>query len=97
VAWLSGGKLRDCPISQLLQRLGKELGRREEEILPHAHRLVTLNWLEDIPDLDLVEERHWDAWGTPEKLVVELKATVRAQQEQQLQYNVAKWCNGWFS
>jgi len=61
---------RECEVSQLFSEFGKSLNQSEDEMRPYVHRLVTINWLEDKEDLALVEDRHWEAWAIPEKLVV---------------------------
>jgi len=61
---------RDCEVYQLFIQFGNSLNQSEEEMRPYVHRLVTINWLEEKEDLALVEDRHWDAWAIPEKLVV---------------------------
>ncbi|CAK0855064.1 unnamed protein product [Prorocentrum cordatum] len=74
LARLHKGRPKHCPVAELMYRLGRELKREEHEITPLVHRLVTLNWLEDVRDLELAEDRHWERWGFPEKLVVLIKA-----------------------
>lgn len=81
VARIHKGQPKSCPVTELLYRLGRELKRHDNEITPLIHRLVTVNWLEQIADLNLAQDRHWEAWGFPEKLVVMIKAEVREQQE----------------
>eukprot|EP00435_Cladocopium_sp_Y103_P019474 s3_g4.t1 len=61
---------RDCEVYQLFIQFGNSLHQSEEEMRPYVHRLVTINWIEEKEDLSLVEDRHWDAWAIPEKLVV---------------------------
>jgi len=91
------GKLPQCPVAQLLLSIAKQIGRSEEDVEPHVRRLVTLNWLEEVADLDLVEERHWEEWEIPEKLVIEIKAAVRAHLDNEFQTNVINWCSKWVS
>jgi len=61
---------RKCEVSELFSEFGKTLNQSDEELRPYVHRLVTINWLEEKEDLCLVEDRHWEAWAIPEKLVV---------------------------
>ncbi|CAE7168346.1 for [Symbiodinium pilosum] len=61
---------RKCEVSELFSEFGKTLNQSDEELRPYVHRLVTINWLEEKEDLMLVEDRHWEAWAIPEKLVV---------------------------
>ncbi|CAE7598211.1 for, partial [Symbiodinium necroappetens] len=60
---------RKCEVSELFSEFGKTLNQSDEELRPYVHRLVTINWLEEKEDLSLVEDRHWEAWAIPEKLV----------------------------
>lgn len=81
-AWLDkGGKLKDCEVSRLLRQIGNELEREPDDITPHIHRLVTINWLEDVEDLELVEDRHWTQWDMPEQLVVRIKSVLLEKTE----------------
>jgi len=91
------GKLRKCPVSELLSSIATQIGRSDQDVAPHVHRLVMLNWLEEVADLDLVEDRHWEEWETPEKLVIEIKAAVRAHMEEHFQTSVITWCSKWVS
>lgn len=95
---------KECAVTDLVRRLGAELQKEEDDIMPTIHRLVTLNWLEDLQDLELVEDRHWEAWGIPEKLVILLKSEVGAQVEASLQAKVGEvtqrvtgFFSGWFN
>mmetsp|Transcript_111305 Transcript_111305/g.346978 ORF Transcript_111305/g.346978 Transcript_111305/m.346978 type:complete len:330 (+) Transcript_111305:31-1020(+) len=90
---ISAGQLKDCNVMHLVRRIAQEAGHTEAEVKPCAHRLVTLNWLEDIADLDLVEDRHWEAWAVPEKVVIECKAAARGYMQD---HYVRQWC-GWGS
>lgn len=70
LAQRAAAKPRDCEVYQLFTEFGNKLNQSEEEMRPYVHRLVTINWIEEKEDLVLVEDRHWDAWAIPEKLVV---------------------------
>merc|ERR1712129_205261 len=81
LAVASKGRLLECETTDLLVKLGSEMGRQRDEMAPHIHRLVTLNWLEDIDDLLLVEDRHWTDWDLPERLVLQIKAELAGRRE----------------
>mmetsp|Transcript_52154 Transcript_52154/g.91665 ORF Transcript_52154/g.91665 Transcript_52154/m.91665 type:complete len:417 (+) Transcript_52154:43-1293(+) len=70
---LSKGEVRRCPVEGLVRQIGRIMQREERDMTPYLHRLVTQNWLEDLEDLDLVEDHHWEAWDMPEKLVILMK------------------------
>lgn len=70
---MSRGEVRPCEMALAAKRVVAAMGRDEKEMMPHIHRLVTQNWLEELDDLDLVEDRHWQAWGMPEKFVMSLR------------------------
>eukprot|EP00931_Biecheleriopsis_adriatica_P083716 TRINITY_DN57381_c0_g1_i1.p1 TRINITY_DN57381_c0_g1~~TRINITY_DN57381_c0_g1_i1.p1 ORF type:complete len:311 (+),score=75.76 TRINITY_DN57381_c0_g1_i1:65-997(+) len=59
-----------CEVTELFVEFGKTLNQTEDEMRPYIHRLVTINWLEQKEDLRLIEDRHWELWAIPEKLVV---------------------------
>ncbi|CAJ1337340.1 unnamed protein product [Effrenium voratum] len=61
---------KDCEVSQLFKEFAKTLSQAQEDVKPYIHRLVTINWIEEKEDLALVEDRHWESWAIPEKLVV---------------------------
>lgn len=82
LARLHKGRPKRCPVTELMYRLGSELKREDHEITPLVHRLVTLNWLEEVRDLELAEDRHWERWGFPEKLVVLIKAELLERSEE---------------
>jgi hypothetical protein len=81
LARLHKGRPKHCPVTELMYKLGRELKREDHEITPLVHRLVTLNWLEEVRDLELAEDRHWERWGFPEKLVVLIKAELLERSE----------------
>eukprot|EP00927_Polykrikos_kofoidii_P033727 TRINITY_DN28554_c0_g1_i1.p1 TRINITY_DN28554_c0_g1~~TRINITY_DN28554_c0_g1_i1.p1 ORF type:complete len:382 (+),score=83.62 TRINITY_DN28554_c0_g1_i1:127-1272(+) len=72
------GSLRECEVTELLRRFAWKMNRPWDEILPYAHRLVTFNWLESFEDLAIVEDRHWDEWDVPERLVVMVKVEIES-------------------
>jgi hypothetical protein len=78
---LSGGKVRDCQVSKLLHNICRALRQDGEDSLPFFHKLVTQNWIEELDDLALVEDPHWEAWGFPEKMVILLKQELYEHQE----------------
>jgi len=70
----SAGHARDCEVSRLLHRVfgvAKQGAEGTNEV--YLHRLVTQNWIEEIEDLNLVEDKHYEDWNFPEKIVVVLK------------------------
>merc|ERR1719474_1969641 len=71
----------DCEVTRLVRDLCRQLNRSDQEVLPHLHRIVTLNWIESLDDLDLVSEDHWADWEVPEKLVISIKAAVSARRQ----------------
>lgn len=70
---LSRGEVRRCPVEGLVRQVGRIMHREERDMMPYLHRLVTQNWLEELEDLDLVEDHHWEAWEMPEKFVILMK------------------------
>lgn len=78
---MGDGKVKDCDVSTLLFGICQSLKLDNEELLPYFHKLVTQNWIEKIDDLDLVEDRHWEAWQFPEKIVILLRQELLEQQE----------------
>mmetsp|Transcript_50354 Transcript_50354/g.79801 ORF Transcript_50354/g.79801 Transcript_50354/m.79801 type:complete len:457 (+) Transcript_50354:44-1414(+) len=80
---MSEGKVKDCDVSKLLFRVCQKLNLNDEEVLTYFHKLVTQNWIEGIDDLDLVADKHWEAWRFPEKIVILLKQELREHQESQ--------------
>jgi hypothetical protein len=77
---MSGGKVKDCDVSKLLFGVCRKLKLEDEEVLNYFHKLITQNWIEDIDDLDLVDDQHWEAWRFPEKIVILLKQELREHQ-----------------
>jgi hypothetical protein len=77
----SRATLKNCEVTRALKKISRELGKTEIDVIPVIHRLVTLNWIEDLDDLDVVADRHWDAWKIPEKIVVQLKSMALEQTE----------------
>lgn len=70
----SAGHARDCEVTRLLHRVfgvAKQGVEGTNEV--YLHRLVTQNWIEEIEDLNLVEDKHYEDWNFPEKIVVVLK------------------------
>mmetsp|Transcript_29410 Transcript_29410/g.91678 ORF Transcript_29410/g.91678 Transcript_29410/m.91678 type:complete len:248 (-) Transcript_29410:46-789(-) len=88
---ISSGRLKECRVMSLVRRIAREARHTDKEVKPFAHRLVTLNWLEDIADLDLVQDRHWEAWAVPEKVVIEVKAAVRGYMDDRFQSGMMRW------
>eukprot|EP00928_Gymnodinium_smaydae_P016952 TRINITY_DN1643_c0_g4_i1.p1 TRINITY_DN1643_c0_g4~~TRINITY_DN1643_c0_g4_i1.p1 ORF type:complete len:465 (+),score=99.07 TRINITY_DN1643_c0_g4_i1:93-1397(+) len=70
------GRLKDCEVTKLMKLFAKQIGRDWELVEPHAHQLVTFNWLESAEDLQLIEHRHWVAWNMPEVLAVMIRDEV---------------------
>lgn len=94
LAQASQGKMRNCEVTELLVKLGKNMGKSKEEMAPHIHRLVTLNWLEDIDDLRLIEEHHWADWEMPERLVIAIKADLLERREARVSEGVGNFGRG---
>eukprot|EP00930_Biecheleria_cincta_P040617 TRINITY_DN27822_c0_g1_i1.p1 TRINITY_DN27822_c0_g1~~TRINITY_DN27822_c0_g1_i1.p1 ORF type:complete len:316 (+),score=71.30 TRINITY_DN27822_c0_g1_i1:73-1020(+) len=69
-----------CPVTEMFEDLGPEVTLTAEDLRPVMHRLVTINWIEEVEDLSLVEDRHWEAWNVPEKVaqLVKEKASEKA-------------------
>lgn len=76
---------KECEVTDLLRGFAVELRRGWSEVRPHAFTIVSDHWLETVMDLEIVEERHWEAWGVPEKLVQLLKAELERASAQQWQ------------
>jgi hypothetical protein len=79
----SAGTAKECEVSRLLQKVfqaARHGAKDESEI--YLHRLVTQNWIEQIDDLELVEDKHYADWNFPEKIVVVLKQELREHREE---------------
>jgi len=94
---LNNGVLKDCEVTRLLWRIGAAVHRSQEEMEPYAHRLVTLNWLENISDLDLIEEQNWEDWAFPEKIVVLIKLELQEQADETMFQGINQAARGFTS
>lgn len=77
----SEGKPKDCEVSRLLLATLQAAHHADQDCQDYVHRLVTMNWIEQLEDLELVEDRHWESWAFPEKIVILLKQELREHQE----------------
>jgi len=78
---LQPGELPECETTELILKLAQDMGRQKEDMAAHVHRLVTLNWLEDVEDLRLVEDHHWTEWDMPERMVIAIKGELAQRRE----------------
>jgi len=67
----------DCEVKTLIEDIVEEIAPEGANPTPHIHRLVTLNWIEQIPDLIPISDHFWDQWELPHGLVAELKIAVQ--------------------
>lgn len=86
----SGRRLKDCEVTRAVRKIGRQISRTEADMIPHVHRLVTLNWIEDLDDVHLISDRQWEAWNIPEKVVVQLKSEAYEALEERLSGNIGK-------
>eukprot|EP00927_Polykrikos_kofoidii_P004683 TRINITY_DN11854_c0_g2_i1.p1 TRINITY_DN11854_c0_g2~~TRINITY_DN11854_c0_g2_i1.p1 ORF type:complete len:438 (-),score=79.82 TRINITY_DN11854_c0_g2_i1:189-1502(-) len=71
--------VKDCEVSTLLREIGVEqLGLPEDDVTSYAHRIVTLNWIEEAEDLDFIEPRHWQTWKVPPALANKVRERRRS-------------------
>lgn len=70
---VSKGRIKDCEVTEMIRSIADELGRTREELDGLIHRLVTMNWLEAVDDLEFVADRHWTSWEVPEKVAQVIK------------------------
>lgn len=78
----SEGKAKDCEVRRLLLKVFQVVKHGEEDKnLIFLHRLVTQNWIEEMDDLELIEDKHYEEWQFPEKVVVLLKQELREHRE----------------
>mmetsp|Transcript_37523 Transcript_37523/g.79589 ORF Transcript_37523/g.79589 Transcript_37523/m.79589 type:complete len:389 (+) Transcript_37523:146-1312(+) len=90
---VSQGKIKECETSEFVRKIGDELARESPEMAPVIHRLVTINWLEEIDDLELVQDRHWTEWQIPERVVLKIKSKLLERTEGQVSEWIGRACN----
>ena len=73
---LSKEDQHDCAVAQLLRQVEEEDLEEAHLIQQQMRDIVVLNWVEDIADLALVTDRHWQRWATPPIIKRRLQAAL---------------------
>jgi len=68
-----GSVVKKCKVSYLIRKITDEIGPADTDPTPYIHRVVTLNWCEDLHDLAHIDEKTWLSWELPFLLMHELK------------------------
>jgi len=74
-----GSIVPDCEVTRLVKKIVGCVGQDKNDSVLYIHRLVTLNWLEDLDDLQNVDDETWVRWEIPYAMVQEIKIALETR------------------